>query len=518
MSAPRRRGSGARLLALVALGSGAACSEPAGSGGAPAPPAAPFELRAVVGPALAALEAELAAPAEAEPAVPAEAGELRERVAGLAALIGGGDDPSLRALALDEAAGLGDAAVGPLLEHLETAAGSAEAAPLPPDAERAAVLEMLARIDTPRSVLALLGVLEAGAPPWVRTHAAWRLSSTSHDFAVPRLLLRLKYETDHDCVIWIASALAHFHNYSGLGVLGTVARTSTSEELRASALARTAEIAAGAGFADAEQLWQAWRGGDPERRLPAWTPSARYRLEVWRLVASLGDYQLRGVDDARYVLEALDAHAAEILAQALHDASVYVRVHAAQSLQRMGPRAAVAGPELVAGLADRELAPHAASALGASAYAPGEGELLRRLAPETDPELFLAAARALGGFPGGAPQAEQALGALYADAAQPEEVRQAAAESLLGRDAATPELVLALCDWLVAEGVDAATSERALRAWLARRAAAGNARAAEVLEAWDGAAGPAQEIPTAEARSALLATRARLVREALPEL
>ena len=500
------------LAALLLAALPGACSDPDGSEEAGAAPGSAFELRPVVRPAMAALEAELAAQAP-PPRREEDPEELRERILGLVTLIAG-SDASLRAVGLDEVAGIGAAAVAPLEELLR-------GDPPPADDERAAALEMLARVDAPESAELLLSLVETGTPAWVRTHAAWRLGAHGHDFVVPRLLLRLKYETDHDCVIWIAAALARAGNYAGLGVLGTVARTSPSEELRRSALARTAEIAAAAGFEDPQRLWKAWLAGDPEGLLPARAPSPRLQLEVWRTIDRLREYQLRGVDDARYVLELLAAPAAGLLGQALHEDDVYVRVGTAQSLERMGPRGAAAGPELVSALAEPVLAPHAAAALGSVGHAPGEAALLRCLAPDTDPELFLAAVRALGGFPrdaGGAVEAEAQLRALVDEPSRPEEVRQAAAESLLARGAATPELVAALCGWLTSPRVDPATTERALGAWLARLAEGGSVRAEEVLAAWDAAGTFDALVVPAERRRAARAERAELVRAAQPEL
>jgi hypothetical protein len=78
-------------------------------------------------------------------------------------------------------------------------------------------------------------------------------------------------------------------------------------------------------------------------------PSLRLRLDTWRWISQLSGehFQLRGVDDARIVLSQLGSWATGPLTEALHDADVYVRVHVAQCIERMGPRGLAAGPELL---------------------------------------------------------------------------------------------------------------------------------------------------------------------------
>ena len=465
----------------------------------PGPPApSRFELRPVAGPALARLEAEIG---PEPPVVEAD----REHVRGLATMVADADT-GLRAIALEEALGLGDHAA-PELARL---VGEVESN----DEERAAALEILGALDTARSARALLAVMTDGEPSWVRAHAAWRLGETSQDWVVPHVVLRLKYETDHDTVIWMARGLARFGNFSGIGVLDVVRTSSRDEVLRGSAGARMDEIARDAGFTDAASLWKAWTDGE-EDAVFAPERSPRYDLEVWRLIAGLTAFQLRGVDDGRYVLARLGAHAASLLATALHDESVYVRVHVAQSLERMGTRAAPAGETLVAALEDPDLGPNAAAALGALRFEPAETVLVGLLAPATQPALRLAAARTLGLFVGSAEATLPALRALLAPA-EPAEIRQAAGESLarLGRGA---EVAALLAGFLTSDRVEPVSTEHALRLWLAAEAQRGDPRARAALEAWDAQELPADEIVPAERRRASHTARRRIVEELLGE-
>ena len=478
----------AAALACIAL----ACSD---RGPEPEPAAArTFPLADVVRPRIAALEASLPLPPAAGAADP-------EEVRGVLQVLQQSSG-SMRAAALADAERLGDGAV-PELARL--ASDAAE-----PDALRAAAIELLGAAGTQEASRRLLALLGEGDPQWIRAHAAWRLTGTRFDEVVPGMALRLKYETDYDTVIWLSRALSGFGNYSGIGALETVAASSDSDELRASAEARMHEIATAAGYDDAAALRRAWTTGEG---LPEPERSPHFELEVWRLIERFFEFQLRNVDDSRFVLESLGSRAAELLAEALHDRNVYVRVHSAQSLERMGPRGRPAGETLVAGLGDPELAPNAAAALGALRYAPAQGALVALLVPATDPELRLAALRALGRFgPDATAETRAALAAALARERLPEFV-QAAAEGLALTGGETPALLGTLCRFLVAPEVEPITTERALRAWIATRADGGDQVARRALEEWDALVIPNDELVDPAAKLASRERRRALVEE-----
>jgi len=100
---------------------------------------------------------------------------------------------------------------------------------------------------------------------------------------------------------------------------------------------------------------------------------------VWRWIERLDRQDLRSVDDARFVLARCAEWAVEPLAEALHEEAAYIRTHAAQCLQRMGGRAAGAGPALVEALDEPRLAPAAAAALGSIGWPPAAEPLARCL-------------------------------------------------------------------------------------------------------------------------------------------
>ena len=469
-------------IAFVLVLGLAAC----GGDAPPAPEPQVFELRDVVDSTLAALEAELAAQAtEPDPVDPEQVRGLIEMLAGS----GGG----MRTIALDEATALGEGAVEPLAAIL----ADSEAR----DEERGAAIEVLGRIDTPRSAEVLLERLEQDRTPWVRAHAAWRLGEGTQDWIVPRVILRLKYEKDHDTAIWIGQVLGHFGNYSGLGALVEIAYKSPDAVLRASAQARLEEIQAATGFEDPFALSEAWLAGDPEDRIPDPVRSLRFDVEVWRRLSRLPEFQLRGVDDSRWICSGLGPHTASILARALHDSDPHMRVHTAQCLERMGPRARVALDDLVAGLADSELCTNAANALEAIGDIRAERPLLALFNPPTELRLRLAAVRALGGLGTGiSPATTEALRAIF-DAAETPELHQAAGESLIRTGSASTDVVRALAELLVSELVEPVSTETVLRTWIWERIEAGEEAATPAFEAWDALTPPDRILTPEEIRA-----------------
>ncbi len=465
----------------------------------PAPPPAP-EHGPVVATAIERLERELEASAPNKDEGNLDAEEVAEQVRGLIEILASGDR-SIAEVALEEIALVGL----PALPILRSCAESDQES----DGRRAAALELLGALPHPDAADVLLHTIETDPLPWVRTHAAWRLGHRPQPWIVPRLLLRLKYEKNYETVVWIADTLARCHNYSGLGVLFTILNSASDPADQEQARARLQAILAELDFEDAGEAWQAWLTNDPEERLPEPLDSPRLRLEIWRWVQRLGEFQLRGVDDGRYLFESMGPHAARILGQALSDEDVYVRVHAAQSLQRIGPRAAVAGPDLVAALADPDLAANAALAIGSIQYEAGEAALLHGLTGG-DPDLRLACARGLGYF--GDKASAQATGGLRAllEEELSDELRQAVEESLV-RLGQGDDLVEGLSRWLTSNQVESASSRRAFEVWLRGRADGGSEDAAQLLEEWLALELPPNTILTPEERAVLEEKRSEFI-------
>ena len=337
----------------------------------------------------------------------------------------------------------------------------------------------------------------------MRRYAAWCLGRTSQDRVVPRLVLRLKYEQDHEVFIWLASTLAHFLCYAGVDALSDIAATGESDAVRALAASELGRIAAEAGITDGHALVQAWHSA-AALELPRPTPSQHLELALWTLAADLSEdhFQLRGVDDARYVLARLGPWAAEPIAEALHDADIYVRLHCAQVLGRMGPHARAAGPTLVGALGEPRVAPAAAEALGAVGYSPALAPLLACTEPGREHELRVAAVRGLGRThdPAAAPRVR----AIFADEGEPTDLRMAAATALVRLESG--EVVAAfLARELTDTAGDPGGAEVALEEWLASGASADEGRSPAAKEAWAAwsAAAPAPGVihTPAEARA-----------------
>ncbi len=374
--------------------------------------------------------------------------------------------------------------------------------PEKPAAERRVAVEALGASDSRYAAELLLARIEVmrtrkNDEAWIRAHCAWRLGQGTQDWSVPRLIRHLRYETDHETVIWIARALAKFENLSGLDALFVVRTSGATSELRESANVALYELARTRGFDDPESLARAWFAADPRLASPALSPARQ--LEIWRVIAGFAEWQLRGVDDGRFTLARENSAAAELLEQALADSDRYVRTHAAQALERMGARGASAADALLSLLDDREAGIFAAEALGGIGAKQAEPALMSRLEPQHSLEMRTAAARGLAAL--SLPSSVAALRKFTTEDA-PRDLRFATTCALLRcapAEASNAQVLFILDDYATESG-ETATSEPALRAWLA-------AQAPKRIADWDRA-----QSAGAIARIAL---RAALAREAL---
>lgn len=494
--------SGALLAALLA----SAC------GPEPAAPPAPRPLEAVVARNLAELDAALAAEDQQIEAwsQPVDAATQRQ-VIGLLDLVAGSRDP-LRRTGLEDLARIGPAAV-PLLEEVlrnpETSQpglfaasdalwlignGGFEERALPQDAD------LLARASR-RLVVETLGrvLVHCRSAPQ-RARAAWHLGRLGLDQALPSLCLRLKYETDSETVLWLAWALARFQNFAGLTGLEVIA-ANPADPQSAAAAGMLQSLAESAGLGSGGLLGWTWSRGDPEGRIPLPPPSPALQREYWRRIEVFAQYQLRGVDDSRFIFERSDARAAPLLAQALHDHDVHVRYHAAQSLGRMGRRGVLGAAALIAALRRPDTAAVAAEALGQLGAEEGRAALEERLGPEQALELQVAAARGLGRLALAASQ--PALRQRFEAPGLPPELRLALAEALVYVQDDRGALEVLSAAWGDPE-FEQRPIEAALGYALGQRSAAGDALALERFETWKAAEG----LPEAER----LARRQPLIR------
>ncbi|MEE8467780.1 MAG: HEAT repeat domain-containing protein [Planctomycetota bacterium] len=488
---------GTRVLVLVSCCALCGC----GDGRSAAP--APFELKEVVAARIAAREADLGP----IPPVPESQDWLAEEVEGMLTMLASSQgrmrEVPLAAVRED----LGPAAIPTLARALTATVRSAD--------ERVAAAELLATLSHPAATEALLQAVEQSLEPWMRRWCAYHLPSTGDDRVVPRLIQRLKYEQDQETRLWLAVALARFRNYAGLPALMDVRDRGATEALRATAAAQLEVLAADVELTAAE-TWRAWNSIDAGS-LPQAQVSPALRLELWRLVRELDEdhFQLRGVDDARHVLSRLGPWAADEISAALADADAHVRLHCAQVLERMGPRANSAGPALLRALAEPLLAPAAAEALGRVGHPPALEALALCTTAGHDHELRVAALRALGrlGLAGAVP----AVRLCFAETASPPDLRMAAATALV-----LLEQGAGVAPWLAtqlaSEDGDPDAAEIALETWLVRSAERELPAFQSVLEEWQALTGPPGLIPTMEDVARRQESRASLMKARLGEL
>lgn len=358
--------------------------------------------------------------------------------------------PSALERAKGDVAGLGDEIV-PLLAHTLQDAGRDP-------------LELKVHVDLATAVphadlaLALCELTASAEDAWLRRYAAWGLEAhrgaEGADAVIPRLLLRVKYEPDGVAIGWILRTLWGFGNTAGVE--------------RARGRART--LRDPAGKASLEQSLAGYAGIEAPTAVE---PSEALLAETWHWISDLSGehFQLRGVDDARFVLSSLGPWAAEVFAEALEDDDAYVRLHVTQVLERMAERGRPAYDSLCAALRDPNggVRGAAAEALVATAGEAALEPLLARLdeVPRPPYEDRVALARALSLIPGTG--AHDRLRADF-EGSPGVDLRLAAAAGLLR--AADREALAWLIAQLGGQDGDPSGAEAALDDWLQSEAPA----------------------------------------------
>lgn len=274
--------------------------------------------------------------------------------------------------------------------------------------------------------------------PAVRRRTAWLCGRTGQQPLTLPLLLRLKYELDPEVVLWVADALQRLGNDAGLGWLDAgMDRADTAE--RAGALAidicreRGLELPEPPTYAALQTHLRAesraWRQTGRGRRpgLPDPDPTQFAPRFAAHLVFTEG-WQLRPIDDAKYVCARSGTLAVPLLQQALGATEPYLRSVALVLLADLGPAAANAGAAILPLLGDPLTEAYAVRALGEVGYAPAIPHLRPRLTVG-DVELRAMVAQSLGLL--GDTQSRAALQRALADIAEAVDVRVGAAFGLL---------------------------------------------------------------------------------------
>ncbi|MHC5211574.1 MAG: hypothetical protein ACYTG2_12710 [Planctomycetota bacterium] len=340
------------------------------------------------------------------------------------------------------------------------------AAPLPgetaPDAAVLSATDAVARVD------ALDALLAARAPSAVTTAmaalrdtetgvaivAAHTLGELGDPRAIPRLLAGLgPYPVDYDVPLTVrvaeATALARLGNPAGVPLLLAVLAEHTALELDERALQwdRTPQMAfaqelalpglvalAGTDFGfhpmapvpEREASVRAARAWWEQQRLALWAaapmdvPGLVERASL--IIAHLGAFQLRQIDNARFVLTHLGPGVLPHLRAALAHEDDYVRVHALEVIERLAELCDTKGRARLASVAGGPLledpvAEVAAQAARASGAAGSSDALIVALDRRSEPQVRVSIVDALGRT--GLPAARDRLLTLDRDAARP---------------------------------------------------------------------------------------------------
>ncbi len=515
-------------LALVwSMGLVACGSEPAG-------PQATFVYEPVVQSALAACPApDVAATSAPSAALPEGAEEYLEA----AVSAWSGSDARSRELTLTDVQRAGPGLVPAFVGVVAQAKQAPERA--------AAAIAVLGAWADPAAREALCQALETHAVPWVRARCAYELGRLREPRVLPRLLLRLKYEVDGETVLWLADALAQQGSLAGLEGLLVLAGRTDDAWLADTARVKADELAARYGAPFGGELLRLHANGlIPE------PGDAVQECAAWRLIQRLSLFDLRQVDDARFVLVRMPDYVVPLLERALRDENRYVRLHAAQCLERRTARNRAAHAGLAQAVLDPSIGGVAAAALGASGLASAGAPLVAGLRATTAHELQVACLSGLERLLVSPPlessaagaarlaqatwsaQLEQLYGlealcqprALGTDAqAQndvPLDLRQAAAQCLLALDAVTRDQGRAvwpfLCDLAVRTDADPDAALRALKGSLERRAERGDAGAQAAIAQWQALQPRSGVIETLSEANARRAAQADIARAAAP--
>lgn len=241
--------------------------------------------------------------------------------------------------------------------------------------------------------------------PAVRQRAAWLCGQSQQAVLQLPLLLRLKYELDPATVVWVADALQRLGNDTGLAwldaAIGNEATAQKAGELAIEALrARSVELPAEPTWEQIrrplQQLHQRWRetGVSSLPNAPQPDPKQLERRLAAHMITPEG-WQLRPVDDAKWVMRHSGVLAVPMLCQALQTDQHYVRTMPLLVLADLGPAAKSAADAVLPLVGDPKSAAYAVRALGeigARQHLP----FLRPLLTNEETELRAAAAQTLG--------------------------------------------------------------------------------------------------------------------------
>lgn len=269
----------------------------------------------------------------------------------------------------------------------------------------------------------------------VRAGAAFELGQLERPCALVPLVFRLKYEPDPTVKLWLADAVCRRGCGAGLEPILTGLRSDASRELAGQ---RALDVLRAYGVALSES--PSWDEIDQGLRglLRRWTDTGRLQdgkpvddaatqARLAKLLIDLQGFQLRPVDDARFVMMRMGALGLPLLRDAVGASEPYLRTHALEVLRELGLVATPLAGAVLPLLGDQLCRVDAARALGHMRARVAVPHLVAWLA-SPDTELRTAAAYALG--PIGAAETLPLLRAKMSDEQEGMDVRVMAAFSV----------------------------------------------------------------------------------------
>lgn len=248
--------------------------------------------------------------------------------------------PAVRAEAVELLASLGMPAATPLLDAVRRVEAL--------DYERVAILDALGRIGDRRALPVLFALVADDESPIVRASASVALAEIGEVRVLPDLVLRLKYEEDGFVVNAICATLFKLGLATGIDKLlgnldGRIRLREEAAEVLGKILGDRFEFdpwgAAGKRALAVEKMREWWWLEGP-RVLSTLNADLDVDPELERriieVVFELSKYQMRNVDDGRYILEGLGGIGVPYLCLGLNDENQYVRAHCVEVFLRMG--------------------------------------------------------------------------------------------------------------------------------------------------------------------------------------
>jgi HEAT repeat protein len=216
--------------------------------------------------------------------------------------------------------------------------------------------------------------IEDPARPLLRRACASRLGALGFPHAIPKLLRRIKYETDTDTLIQVFLALGKLGNPSGLANLLAWLQDPKWAHRAGTPMVTLVQVL-GQSYDPKKDGWPGLtrkakhilevfkqRGNLEKKTKPS---SERTLREYWLFLRHLDGTKLRPIDDARFICKRAGLQPIPLLRKACLDKRQGVRVRILQTLIDLGHPSHAALDHVRQLLADPLCAPYAIEAIGA---------------------------------------------------------------------------------------------------------------------------------------------------------